>query len=69
MLNCDLVSGSVNPGVAGVKYEHFVVKPEEAATEDPFKKKESVKHRQLKNMIRYNKLLNNHISSFGSQER
>lgn len=33
-------------------------------------KKESVKHRELKNMIRQNKHINNlHVSSFVSQER
>jgi len=47
-----------------------MVKPEEVATEESIVKKESVKHRQLKNMIRHNKLLSAHpISSFGSQER
>lgn len=46
VLHCETLSGSTNnPNVAGIKTEHFVVKPEEAATEESVVKKHSVKHR------------------------
>ena len=57
-------------GVAGVKNERFVARTDEASANESQQKKESVKHRELKNMIRQNKHINNlNVSSFVSQER
>ena len=61
------MSGSTsNAVVAGVKAEQFLVKPEECATEEYIVKKETRKHRDIKNMIRETKLMAHPISSFGS---
>jgi len=55
------------PYALGIKSDRLALMPEEAATEESYQKKESVKHRELKNMIRQNKYINNlKVSSFSS---